>query len=91
MRDPFKRSIKEGARFAEPEIIERKNETRIIIPIDFVSKEELSVFVSGSTLLIEVRGLGSLNVRLKRKDYDLSSARAKFNNGILEVRLPILR
>jgi HSP20 family molecular chaperone IbpA len=83
--------MEKGARFEEPEIIEREDETRIIVPIDSVSKEELSVFVSGSVLLIEVKGLGSLNVRLKRKDYDLSSARAKFNNGILEIRLPISR
>ena len=73
----------------EPEIIEKDGETRIIVDLGPVPKEDIDLYVNGGFLVIWIKGAGSKTIKLKNRNYDMDNARATFNNGILEVRLPL--
>ncbi len=73
----------------DPEVIEKKGETRVIVHLGSVSKEDINLYLNGDLLVMQIKGLGSRTIKLKNRDYDTSNARASFKNGVLEVRLPI--
>lgn len=75
----------------EPKIIEKNEETRVIIQLRPASKEDVNLYLNGNFLVILVKGHGSKTIKLKNRNYDTSNARATFKNGVLEVMLPLKR
>ena len=75
----------------EPEVIEKNEETRVIVQLYSTSKEDVNLYLNGDFLVIWVKGTGSKTIKLKNRNYDMNNARATFKNGVLEVRLPLKR